>query len=261
MRQLIAIVLVCYVSLVSTISFAEEEQGYTWKQLNKTSDQILQLVKLEKYEEAKQLLAYFSTLFLEMDFKEKNISMSSLQVVTMTYEKANEAVTAAGLSVEERIHNVTSFRLAIDALTSEHHPLWLQMEEKVMYSLQSLEEAIAEEDDRMYQHRLNEFLRHYNQLRPALLIHIKQDDFQRIDSQIVYLEKRRQQNVEKETMQAHLKMMETEWSTLFNQVKEDSADPSLWWVMIAIGGMITLSLSYVGWRKYKAEKQKIRMKE
>ncbi len=34
------------------------------------------------------------------------------------------------------------------------------------------------------------------------------------------------------------------------------ADPSLWWVIISTGGIIVLTLSYVGWRNIKAEKEK-----
>ena len=43
--------------------------------------------------------------------------------------------------------------------------------------------------------------------------------------------------------------------------KKDEADPSLIWVIISTGGMIVLTLSYVGWRKYRGEKEKNRTHE
>jgi sporulation protein YpjB len=35
---------------------------------------------------------------------------------------------------------------------------------------------------------------------------------------------------------------------------QDQADPSLWWVIISTGSIIIMTLSYVGWRKYKGDK-------
>ena len=50
--------------------------------------------------------------------------------------------------------------------------------------------------------------------------------------------------------------LETELQTIFDGVMEDEADPSLWWVIISTGSIIVLTLSYVGWRKYKGEREK-----
>ncbi|MCM3713573.1 sporulation protein YpjB [Halalkalibacter oceani] len=262
MRQLVLIFLaVCLLMSPVYAETDEESSLHRWKELNHTSDQILQLVKAEKYEEAKQLLDYFSRNFLEVDFQAEGITMSALRTVTLTFEKAEEAVTAADLPVEERIYAITSFRLAVDALTSEHHPLWLQTEQSVMQALAKMRETVVARDQQAYQHRLNEFLRHYQMIRPALFIHLEPPLLQRIESQITFLEKRRAESLESGTLTAHLTMMEEEWQKLYQQVKEDSADPSLWWVMFTIGGMIVLSLSYVGWKKYRAEKSKVRMKE
>ncbi len=262
MRHVAIVIMAICVFCIPTIIQADEESSlHTWKELNQTTDQILQLVKGEKYQEAKQLLDYFSKSFLEIDFQAEKITMSSLRTVTMSYEKAVEAVTATELPLDERIYQVTSFRLAIDALSSEYHPLWLHSEEAVMYALVTMQETINKGDYQAYQHRLNEFLRHYQMIRPALFIDIEPHHLQRIESQVTFLEKLRTNHQNSDQLSPHLKLMEQEWTNLYLQVKEDSADPSLWWVMFTIGGMITLSLSYVGWRKYRAEKQKVRMKE
>jgi len=45
---------------------------------------------------------------------------------------------------------------------------------------------------------------------------------------------------------------------LFENMDEDEADPSLWWVIISTGSIIILTLSYVGWRKYKGDREKPR---
>ncbi|WP_088102191.1 sporulation protein YpjB [Halalkalibacter urbisdiaboli] len=261
MRQVVIVILGILLLCFPSYSQADERQEkQSWKELNHTSDQILQLVKQEKYEEAKQVLDYFSKSFLEMDFKQEEVTMSALRTVTIAFEHAQEAVTAVDLSHPERIHQVTAFRLAVDALSSEYHPLWIHTEKTVMNVFTEMKQAVEQGENQAFQHRINDFLRHYQMIKPALLIDLEPQQLQRIESQVTYLERLR---TEYETEKAirHLELMETEFKTMYERVKEDSADPSLLWVMFTIGGMIVLSLSYVGYRKYRAEKGKVRAKE
>lgn len=234
---------------------------HTWKELNQTSDQILQLVKQEKFTEAKQLMGYFSVSFLEMDFRDEGITMSALRAVTLAFEKAEESVTAADMPLEQRINQVTAFRLAVDALSSEYHPLWLHSEESIMNALNLMEESVKQKDNQAYQIRMNQFLEQYEKIRPALYIDTEPQQLQRIDSQITYLDHNRAKALNEDNLIQHIGVMKDEWTNLYKRVKEDSADPSLWWVMFTIGGMITTSLSYVGWRKYRAEKKKVHVKQ
>ncbi len=52
---------------------------------------------------------------------------------------------------------------------------------------------------------------------------------------------------------SELTSLETDLEKLFENKKEDEADPSLWWVIISTGSIIVSTLSYVGWRKYKGQ--------
>lgn len=257
MRQFVFAMIIIIVCSFPIAAHAEED---IWKQLNQTSDRILQLVKSEGYVEAKQLLDYFATIFFELDFQKEKLSMNDLRVITTSFERAKEAVTAYDMPKDERIYRVTSFRLAVDALSSEFHPLWLQSEERMMNSFDRLEEALKNRDMRAFQSRLNDFLTYFEVIRPALLISLNNEQFYRIQSQIKFLENKRNQ-VDFDVTLSHLQLMKEEWTNLYNKMKEDTTDPSLWWVIFAIGSMITLSLSYVGWKKYKGEKQKVRVKE
>ncbi|KYG32878.1 sporulation protein YpjB [Alkalihalobacillus trypoxylicola] len=250
--------------LFPLMAMAEEDTKETWKELNQTSDQILQLVKQEKYEDAKKLIGYFSDVFLRLDFKAEGLTMNDLRTVTITVDKANEALASVDMSYSERVHEVTSFRLAVDALSSDFHPLWLYTEDTIMTVLQHLTENIKEGSAQTFQHGLNEFLYQYKMVRPALLIDLEPMQLQKIESQIKFLESLRVDVTNQEVILNHLESMISEWESLYQQVKEEQADPSLLWVIITIGGMIFFSLSYVGWKKYKAEKEKsdkIRAKE
>jgi sporulation protein YpjB len=263
MRRVFICILFISIFIGSTgIGYATEVNGqHTWKELNQTTDHVLQLVKQEKFEEAKQLLDYFSEAFIELDFKEQGFTMNDMRTITLTFEAAVEAVTATERPLDERIYTVTSFRLAVDALSSEHHPLWLQSEETILVTLLAIKEEYSQENSEALQHRMNTFFRHYQMIRPALLIDLEPQMLQRIESQITYLDNLRVDGVGSNKLIPHIELMESDFRKMFERIKEDSADPSLLWVMFTIGGMIVLSLSYVGVRKYRAEKSKVRMKE
>ncbi|WP_100372722.1 sporulation protein YpjB [Bacillus sp. FJAT-45037] len=263
MRQVFVLILsFCILFGLNGVGHATEVNGqHTWKDLNQTTDQVLQLVKQEKFEEAKQLLDYFSDSFVELDFKQEGLTMNEMRTITLAFESAVEAVTSSDLALDQRIYAVTSFRLAVDAISSEHHPLWLQSEQSIMQGLHAIKEEYSNHNNQALQQRMNTFLRHYQMIRPALLIDLEPQTLQQLESQVMYLDSLRIDGVNTDKIVTHIERMESDFGRVFERVKEDSADPSLLWVMFTIGGMILLSLSYVGVKKYRAEKSKVRMKE
>ncbi|RXJ03968.1 sporulation protein YpjB [Anaerobacillus alkaliphilus] len=257
------LVFICLFFLVfSTSVHAEKDvEQKDWQHLNKTADKILQLVKEEKYSEAKQVMDFFSKQFLAIRYDDQNLSMTHLRLITTSYEKAMGAVTSAGASHEERVLAVSEFRLVIDALVSEHHPLWKNTETQVMNYFAKMREAVSSGDNNAFQHHFNGFLQRYAVIRPAIMIDLLPHQFQRIDSHVKFVERYRATIINDEDKSKHLKLMEEDFANLYKGFEEDQADPSLWWVILSIGGTILMSLSYVGYRKYKGEKSKVKMKQ
>ncbi|WNF38051.1 sporulation protein YpjB [Bacillaceae bacterium IKA-2] len=259
----IIFVLICLFSLVfSTNAYAEKDYDkIEWRNLNQTADKVLQLVKEEKYSDAKQLLDFLSKQFLALRFEDQDLSMTHLRLITSSYEKAMGAVTSASASHEERVLAVSEFRLVIDALVSEHHPLWKNTETMVMDYFVKMREAINAGDNNSFQHHFNGFLQKYAVIRPALMIDLLPHQFQRIDSHVKYVERSRTLMITNEDKAKHIKIMEEDFLKLYKGFEEDQADPSLWWVIFSIGGTILSSLFYAGYKKYKAEKNKVKMKQ
>lgn len=256
------LVFICLFFLVfSTSVHAKNVEEKEWRHLNQTADKILQLVKEEKYSEAKQLMNYFSKQFLAVRYDDQNLSMTHLRLITTSYEKALGAVTSAGASHEERVLAVSEFRLVIDALISEHHPLWKNTETQVMNYFAKMREAISSNDANAFQHHLNGFLQRYAVIRPAIMIDLLPHQFQRIDSHVKFVERNRSTVIADKEKIKHLKIMEEDFVKLYKGFEEDQADPSLWWVIFSIGGTILLSLSYVGYKKYRGEKNKVKVKQ
>jgi len=262
MHKKIFIFICLFFLVLPTNAYVEKDYDKKeWRQLNQTADKVLQLIKEEKYSDAKQLLDFFSKQFLELRFDDQDISMTHLRLITSSYEKAMGAVTSTSASHEERVYAVTEFRLVIDALVSEHHPLWKNTETQVMDSFTKMREAISIEDNNSFQHYFNGFLQRYTLIRPAIMIDLLPQQFQRIDSHVKYVERNRALIITDENKAKHMEIMEADFMKLYKGFEEDQADPSLWWVIFSIGGTILLSLFYVGYKKYKAEKNKVKVKQ
>ncbi|MBU8907266.1 sporulation protein YpjB [Desertibacillus haloalkaliphilus] len=261
MRTIVSLFLILLV-LFPGVTFAEHEQDNNkWQELNQLADRALHLVKEEKFDEAKQLLDSFSEQFLSVHYNHNELSMNDLRIVTTTYEKAMAAVTEVSASHEDRVMNMTEFRLAIDALSNEHNPLWVKSERSVMGAFSAMKTAANEGDSQTFQHRLNDFLKQYQMIRAALVIDLEPHHTQRLESHIQFVERQRHDFVNDSEKVKHLDVMEEDFKALYQQFQEDSSDPSLLWVIISVGGMIIVSLSYVGWKKYKAEKKKVKVEE
>jgi sporulation protein YpjB len=65
----------------------------------------------------------------------------------------------------------------------------------------------------------------------------------------------------KGTKLERLTLLQKDLKKVFDKVERDDADPSLLWVILTTGGIIITALTYVGYRKYRAEKKKEKKRE
>jgi len=254
MRFLSIVLLLLLVTISPITSHANSHEQ--WEKLDQISDQALQLAKQERYDESKQLLDFFSKEFLKLNHLDHNYSMDELRVITVTHNDALEAIQASSLPFEDRVKKVIQFRLVIDAIRSEHQPLWTEMENSIMTTFNQMKETVMQGDDDSYQQQLNSFLNKYELIHPSIKIDISPTTVQKMDSHIKFLDSYRDEALKASTRIQQMEQMELDLQSLFDDMTEDDADPSLIWVMISTGSVIILTLSYVGWRKYKGHKQK-----
>ncbi|MDR4888697.1 sporulation protein YpjB [Fredinandcohnia sp. QZ13] len=250
------ICIICFIVMIHPISINATSTEENWDKLDQISDQALQMVKQERYKDAKQLLTHFSNEFLRMNQRDPSFSMDELRIITLTHESAFEAVTSSSLSMEERVNRVTQFRLVVDAMRSEYQPMWTELEDSIMTTFGEMKETIEEGDKETFNQLLTIFLSKYNMIHPSITVDITPQDVQKIESHIAFLDAYRNEDLKTATRIQQLEQMELDLKKMFDRMTEDDADPSLIWVMISTGGAIILTLIYVGWRKYKGDKQK-----
>ncbi|MBS4209778.1 sporulation protein YpjB [Bacillus sp. FJAT-50079] len=241
--------------IVIGISPVLAQEASTSSELDRLADEALQLTRFGRFEEAKQLLTRYGELFASEGVAEKNFTIDQIRVLTTAQNEALGAVTSVGMGIDDRVKRVTAFRLAADAVTSKYQPMWIEMEPQILQSFQEVKGAALEGDADLYNRELNEFLATYSVIQPSIKISVPVEKVQKLDSKMAFLDKYRSKFSDHD-WEEQLDTIEKDLVNLFSNVSKDEIDPSVWWVMIMTGSIIITTLSYVGWKKYRAEKAK-----
>lgn len=240
--------------LLAPISVFADQQT-PMEKLDDISDEALQMVKIQRYDDAKKLLDYFSTQFNSLHGKEQPLTMDEVRIVTVSKDEAVEAAVSPDMNYEERINKLTKFRLVIDAISTSHQPLWTAMKDQIMTALNHAKEAAHQGDSARFHTYFNSFNSLYNVIYPSMKVDVAAENIQRIDARINYIDEYSSQIVSNPKSQQELDSLETDLNNIFDNMEEDQSDPSIWWVIISTGSIIIMTLSYVGWRKYIGDKE------
>ncbi len=245
---------ICILFIPYSILAAEEPSPID--QLSHLSDEALQLTKSKRYEDARKILDTFSDKFSTAAIKEHSFSMDEVRIVTITHNEAVEAMSNAEMDPDERINRVTKLRLVIDAISSTKEPLWTSLKEPIFEVYYAAKEAALNGEEEMFNENLDSFLSLYDMIYPSMKIDVPVERIQELDTRVKYIDEYRVHVLMKQKASQEFFALETNLQTIFEGVIEDEADPSLWWVIISTGSIIVLTLSYVGWRKFKGEREK-----
>lgn len=225
-------------------------------ELDHLADKALTYTQFGELDKAKLTLQQFKDTFESTSFINNLMTMDQLRILTVTFDQAEEAVTAVDMNNKERIAHVKRFRLAYDATHSSYQPLWVKMETPVMSAFKEMKAAMAEGNVSLYHEYLNEFLVQYSIVQPSIQVDLASDRAQEVHARVQYVDRYRQDILKDETKLIEVDKLEHDLHKLFDEMTGDETDPSFWWVMFTTGGIIISTLSYVGFRKYRAERTK-----
>lgn len=260
--RLLTCILFAAILIIPNTVYAKEpgNAAKTWDKLAETSGTALQLVRDQKYAEAKQMLEYFEKQFRQSQ-KSLNLSLKQLRILSTTHDHAMRAVTNVSASKQTRETIVLQFYLSVDAMRSKEQPLWLNTRNQVMGPFNRMKKAVEDKNDQAFQYDLNQFLVKYNMIYPALDIDLKESLLSRLDSEVQYVENHRNEYLSLPNRMEHLNRMEKDFNALYNGNLKDMMEPTLPWVIISVGGVIALALFYSGWQKYKADERETKSRK
>ncbi|MGM7701664.1 sporulation protein YpjB [Pseudalkalibacillus sp. Hm43] len=257
MRGVFALFLIgCFLFIPLTV-FADHGEGDHWKKLSELSYKALQLTKEEKYADAKDVLGYFEREYHELADADKDLSIHHLRIFSTSYDESVKVLTEVAASHEERVNTLMGLHLLVDAVHTDHQPLWKSTQNELMSMLEKMEGAAADQELQSFYAYFNQFLVKYDKIHPALSVDLPAELLSRIDSYVKYLDENRSLVVTTDHQLQQIKFIEAALKDAYDQKQEDSADPSILWLIFTVGGGIISTLFYVGWRKYSEEKKGI----
>ncbi|WP_419881200.1 sporulation protein YpjB [Peribacillus sp. B-H-3] len=243
------ILLLAAAFLTITISSVHANSSSVLGQLDDISDDSLQLAKVGKYSDSEKMLLFFSDRFIKG--KKQIFNMDELRVITASHDEALTAIRDKRASASKKVDAVTKFRLVMDAVKSNRQPLWTSMEDPMMTAFSQTKEAVKEKDSKQFHNQISILLNQYSVIHPSLKVDLSKDTLEKLDARVNFIKQYEPGLLSDESGQKELDGLQQDLKSIFDDMSKDEADPSLWWVIITTGSIIILTLSYVGWRKYK----------
>ena len=261
MKKIKCLFLICCLFIIPIHSQAEDADTRLLR-LDQIAGQALEFTKASLYEDAEAQLKAVQLELIQIQFKDSGLSEEAWTVLSAALREALQVIGSPEGKEKETLETVTTFRLAADAIVSRYQPLWIEMEQPVMSSLQSLKNSSVTADSSGFHESLNRFLANYYMIQPSLKVDVSQKRVQILDEQVRYMERNRERILDEASAESEIKELEKAVEMVFKEMeKEDSTQPSLGWVISITGGIIIITLSYVGWKKYKAQKAEEREKQ
>ncbi|RID89223.1 sporulation protein YpjB [Peribacillus asahii] len=255
-------ILLCIIALLIVIQHpAFGQTSSSLEQLDALSDKALEMTKLKRYEDSEAMLTHFSDVFLQLTAEESIFDMDELRIITVAHNEALGAVQDEEITDSEKVNAVTKFRLVIDAVKSTHQPLWTNMESSMMDTFSQTKEAALQQNADKVEEELSTLFAQYDMIYPSLKVDLSSETIEQLDTRIHFLNQTRTDLVTDQQAQRELDALRYDLESIFENMEEDEADPSLWWVIITTGSIIISTLSYVGWKKYAAGKNEIKTRK
>ncbi|MGG3104698.1 sporulation protein YpjB, partial [Bacillus velezensis] len=140
-------------------------------------------------------------------------------------------------------------------------PLWGSLERPIMATFSALKEDVSGNGSENFNEKWNEFISLYDLIYPSLTMDVSAGQLDTVAKHIEVIEQDGFQQMTKGTKLERLTLLQQDLKRVFDKVERDDADPSLLWVILTTGGIIITALTYVGYRKYRAEKKKEKKRE
>ena len=163
----------------SSRNMASNEQPF-----ESDGDHALQLAKAKKFTESEMIVDNI----MQMLQDSPSFSGEEIRILQVSYNEIKRTFESDNFSDEEAIRNLTKFRLAVDALLTEHEPLWTDMEDSVITAFESVKDAVIHNDKENIHKEWDVFLSVYDIIYPSIVLDVDYEKIQKVDVQIQYLQ-------------------------------------------------------------------------
>ncbi|MBM7569842.1 sporulation protein YpjB [Aquibacillus albus] len=178
----------------------------------------------------------------------KNETPDSSDELISLLDKNLAMIQDSSIKKTNKLSNALSLVFAVDSIIHPHDPAWLSWKK-------NLEDRIITYSNQteISNKQLEQINSDWKIINPALRISLAEENYERLESTFESFKQNPNQDVNAQEFVTVFRETSILDVSNTNQ-KEDST--SFLWLIFVVGGVIMITLSYVGWKKYKGEKNK-----
>lgn len=188
------------------------------------------------------------------------IRIESLNAVTQSILAAKQSFASANASEQQLLWHATQVRVAIDALTHLHQPMWRSYYSSFATQVQNLQQSAVERNYAQFREQFDENYRLYLAIKPAMSIQLPEEQMASISQayDVISKEMRKAQIDWQQVREAlrdlngsmQLAFVGEEKSTFARLIMRPDSPLTM---IISVGIALLIGLSYAAWRKYEGE--------
>ncbi len=201
------------------------------------------MIEEERYDRAHNLLSNHSNS-IEHLFRKVDSEISRDNLIDILEQNKNRTKTYEDYSHQQIEKATLQLVLAVDAIDNPTAAIWLTWKE-------DLDQAVSQliEQEQVSAVQINDVINNWEIIQPAMSLTVTQEKMESLDQSIQQLTSDVSTNENKQQLNAFYQQ-----SIEVDQVPNDNSTFML--LVGVVSGVIILTLSYVGWKKYKGEKHK-----
>ncbi len=231
---------------------AEQEQIAAF---DKLSEEFLTLTKKGDLDAARQKIEKLADAFPSQALP-VSMRIESLNAVTQSILAAKKFFGSTNTADDKLLWHATQVRIAIDALTHTHQPMWRNYYSSYAHQLQNLMHSSVQRDFVEFQAQFAENYRLYLAVKPAMSVQVNEAQMEKISEAYDFLTKEvRKESIDWANIRDTLRELNGVIQQVFvgedkNAFSKFLFTDSTSMLMFSIGTVVTMTLAYVAWRKY-----------
>lgn len=241
-------------------SNAEDEAAQRWHQLDEHSEQLYQQTVEGDVVSALQTLAKMEQLLREPGMFD-HMAVEPVEAVTDTVILVKGELHRAQLQQEKLVHSTSKLRLVMDAVTHPKKAMWLQYEH-VLH--QEMSDMLQSETKEQWDQRSRSWVTHVDRILPAVTIQRPVETVEMMRSLMALVEQSYSAKINMDQAKSALRDAEEMWMhALFGKNGAAATWASAgelgipWRFVMWIGCIVSVSLAYVGYVKYRQRDEDI----
>ncbi|EJL40893.1 MULTISPECIES: sporulation protein YpjB [Brevibacillus] len=244
-------------SLYSKLNQPIEEQQLV--ALDQIANEFLTYAKKGDLEGAQQRIIQLAEKFPNQHLTYP-IRIESLNAVTQSILAAKKSFASTNVSEQQLLWHATQVRVAIDALTHEHQPMWRSYYPSLVTQVQNLQQSAVERNYNQFREQFDENYRLFLAIKPGMSIQLPEDQLASISATYDVISKEmRNAQMDWQLVREALRDLNGSIQTAFVgeekstfarlMMRPDSPLAILFSISIAL----VAALAYVAWKKYNGE--------